>query len=99
MYRNKSKAMKTNQATWSNASQLDDKGQETDSSSELSTVQLQTESKTTSSSEATSNTEDSFVSQPRGYLVEESKSSSDQITQDCNVNMVVLIPLTVIYFK
>lgn len=98
LYRNESKEIETNQALWSNASQLDDGGREPDSSSEQSTIKLETEPQTSSSSETSANAEDLFVKQQRGYLVEESKSSSD-LTQDCTFYTVALFLLTVLCLK
>lgn len=95
LYRNKSK---TNQVLWSNASQSDsNRGQETDSSPESSSVKLETQPQT-SSSETATNTDDLLVKQPRGYLVEESKSSSE-LTQDCTIYTVILFLLTVLCLK
>lgn len=98
LYRNKSTEFETNQVLWSNASQLDsNRGRETDSSTERSSVKLETQPQT-SSSETASNTDDLLVKQPRGYLVEESKSSSE-LTQDCTIYTVVLFLLTVLCLK
>lgn len=95
LYRNKSK---TNQVLWSNASQSDsNRGQETNSSPESSSVKLETQPQT-SSSETATNTDDLLVKQPRGYLVEESKSSSE-LTQDCTIYTVILFLLTVLCLK
>lgn len=95
LYRNKSK---TNQVLWSNASQSDsNRGQETDSSPESSSVKLETQPQT-SSSETATNTDDLLVKQPRGYLVEESKSSSE-LSQDCTIYTVILFLLTVLCLK
>lgn len=97
LYRNKSTEFKTNQV-WSNASQLDsNRGRETDASPESSSVKLETQPQT-SSSETATNTDDLLVKQPRGYLVEESKSSSE-LTQDCTIYTVVLFLLTVLCLK
>lgn len=98
LYRNKSTEFETNQVLWSNASQSDsNRGQETDSSPESSSVKLETQPQT-SSSETATNTDDLLVKQPRGYLVEESKSSSE-LTQDCTIYTVVLFLLTVLCLK
>lgn len=98
LYRNKSTEFETNQVLWSNASQLDsNRGRETDSSPESSSVKLETQPQT-SSSETATNADDLLVKQPRGYLVEESKSSSE-LTQDCTIYTVVLFLLTVLCLK
>lgn len=95
LYRNK---FEKNQVLWSNASQLDsNRGQESDSSPERSSVKLETQPQT-SSSETATNTDDLLVKQPRGYLVEESKSSSE-LTKDCTIYTVVLFLLTVLCLK
>lgn len=98
LYRNKSTEFETNQVMWSNASQPDsNRGRETDSSPERSSVRLENQPQT-SSTETATNTDDLLVKQPRGYLVEESKSSSE-LTQDCTIYTVVLFLLAVLCLK
>lgn len=97
LYRNKSTEFETNQVMWSNASQPDsNRGRETDSSSERSSVRLENQPQT--STETATNTDDLLVKQPRGYLVEESKSSSE-LTQDCTIYTVVVFLLAVLCLK